>query len=171
MIVLVGESGSGKTTIEKELEKLGFERTISYTSRPKRENEIDGVHYHFISRRKFEKLIGEGFFAEWTCYRGNLYGTAKEDCTSNKVIVIEPEGLRQLKQHPELKITSFYIQVPPLERLNRMIRRGDDRIEAVNRLVHDAQWFQGIEREVDYIVPNKYIDLAVEFILNKIEVD
>lgn len=56
MIILTGKSGSGKTTVARELEKHGFKRAVTCTTRPRRTGEEDGVDYHFLSSKQFEKL-------------------------------------------------------------------------------------------------------------------
>lgn len=152
MIVLIGESASGKSTIEKELCNKGYERVISYTTRPKRPNEQYDVDYHYISEEEFLRLENIGYFAETTSYRGWHYGAAKKDCLDNKLIVVEPHGLRQLKQDKELNIISFYIKVSDNERLSRIAKRGDDIMECFRRVVSDQGVFQGIENEVDYVI-------------------
>ena len=65
MIILVGESASGKSTIEKILsEKYGYIKTVSYTTRPPRENEVDGVDYNFISANEYTEKFNNNFFVE-----------------------------------------------------------------------------------------------------------
>jgi guanylate kinase len=110
VILLVGESGSGKTATERALERKGFKRIISYTTRPMREGEEDGVSYYFTEPMTFLELVDAGFFAEWVKYNGNYYGTAKMDCVDDRVIVVEPEGLKQLQENIELKTISFYLK-------------------------------------------------------------
>lgn len=58
-IVLFGKTGSGKTTVAKEMEKLGIKRLISYTTRPKRSDEKDGVEYHFVSEDQFFEMVDQ----------------------------------------------------------------------------------------------------------------
>ena len=165
MIVILGESGSGKSYIEKELCKNGYDRIISYTTRPIRENEIDGVDYHFVSESYFRFLKEDNFFAESTQYNSWYYGIAKKDCLDNKIVVVEPYGFRQLKSIDDLNITSFYIKVPEHERAKRMIDRKDNLLEVFRRLFSDQGVFLGVENEVDYIVNNENFQ-GLEQILN-----
>lgn len=98
MLILVGGSASGKSTIEKILcEKYGYNKIVSYTTRSPREGEIDGVDYHYISKEEFLEKAQSGFFAEIGVYNGWYYGSAVEDCTNDKVAVLTPHGMRQLK--------------------------------------------------------------------------
>ena len=167
MIILVGESGSGKTTAEKELENKGFKRIVSYTTRPMREGEVDGVHYHFVTKGFFLHAIEGGFFAEHATYNDNYYGTAKEDCVDDSVIIVEPQGLQQLQEHPDLKTTSFYLKATELTRFQRMtISRNDSQEYALKRILEDQKVFSGIEKEVDYVVnSNKPVEEVVSDIL------
>lgn len=155
MIVLVGESASGKSSIEKYLvEKYGYNKIVSYTTRPPREGEVDGVDYHFISVEQFYKLKGQDFFAETATYREWYYGVAKEDCTDDKVAVLTPHGLRQVSKLPDINVTSFYISVPRRDRLIKILQRGDNIDESYRRNLSDIGQFDGISDEVDYIIHN-----------------
>jgi guanylate kinase len=159
MIILVGESASGKSTVEKELVKTyKLKRIISYTTRPPRETETDGVDYHFISKEKFHELEMNNFFAEIGNYRGWWYGSAVEDCTDDKVAVLTPHGLRQMKAIDRLNITSFYIKIPRRDRLIKILQRGDDIEECYRRSLSDVGQFDGIEDEVDYVIDNAGYD-------------
>lgn len=155
MIVLVGESGCGKSSIEKEIVQLGYNKIVTYTTRPMRAEDIDGETYHFVSEEQFNNMKEEGLFAEHAVYNGWQYGTAKEDCTDNKVVVLTPHGLRQLKKNADLNIISFYIKVPRRDRLIKILERGDDIEEAYRRNLSDMGQFDGIEDEVSYVIRNE----------------
>ena len=155
MIVLVGESASGKSSIERELVALGFNKIVTYTTRPMRKEDINGKTYHFISEEQFNDMVEKNLFAEHASYNGWQYGTAKEDCTDDKVVVLTPHGLRQLKKNIDLKIISFYIKVPRRDRLIKILERGDDIEEAYRRNLLDVGQFDGIEDEVDYVIRNE----------------
>ena len=129
MILLVGESASGKSAIEKQLVNYGYSKIVSYTTRPMREGEVNGIDYHYISEEDFLYHLKINFFAEYTIYNGWYYGIAHEDCLDNSVVVVEPHGFRQLLKIPNLHIKSFYIQVPERVRLKRMVDRGDNLME------------------------------------------
>lgn len=170
MVILVGESASGKSTIEKELaNKYHFNKIVTYTTRPPREGEVDGVDYHFITKSQFRRLKLQGFFCETATYNGWYYGTAKKDCKDDSIIVATPHGLRQLKNNTDLHIISFYINVPRRDRLIKILQRGDDIEEAYRRSLSDVGQYDGIEDEVDFVVRNdgyeKPIDRMVEEIL------
>lgn len=155
-IVILGESAAGKSTLERTLcDIYGYERVISYTTRPMRDGEQQDVDYHFVGQEWFDALEQEGFFAENTSYRGWSYGIAKEDLKDNRVIVVEPNGFHQLKQVPGLNLVSFYLKIPRRDRLIKILQRGDDVDEAIRRNVSDCELFKDIEREVDYIIENE----------------
>jgi len=169
MILLVGESASGKSTIEKSLIKIGYDKIVSYTTRPMRDGEFDGVDYHFISKNTFLDGLDQKLFAEYTIYNGWYYGIAHEDCLDNSVVVVEPHGFRQLLKIPNLHIKSFYIQVPERVRLKRMVDRGDNLMEVFRRIFSDQGLFQFIDKEVDYVVQNIAINDCLQEVLNKIK--
>ncbi len=155
MIVLVGESASGKSSIERNLVKFfGFHKIVSYTTRNPRDGEVNGVDYHFITKSEFRRLKEQGFFAETAVYNGWYYGTAKQDCTNDKIVVLTPHGLRQIKKLNDIDVLSFYINVPRRDRLIKILERGDDIEEAYRRSLSDVGQFDGIEDEVDYVINN-----------------
>lgn len=155
MIVLVGESASGKSSIEKYfVDNYGYKKITSYTTREPRDGEIDGVDYHFISVKQFQELKEQGFFAETALYNNWHYGVAKKDCTDDKVVVLTPHGLRQVKKIKDIDVLSFYINVPRRDRLIKILQRGDNIEEAYRRSLSDVGQFDGIEDEVDYVINN-----------------
>ena len=162
MIVLVGESASGKTSIEKYLvDNYDYKKVVSYTTRQPRSGEIDGVDYHFIDTEKFLKLKVEGFFAETAIYNNWYYGTAKEDCTDDKIAVLTPHGLRQISKINDINVISFYISVPRRDRLIKILQRGDSIEESYRRNLSDVGQFDGIEDEVDYIINNDGYKMSI----------
>lgn len=169
MIAIVGESASGKSTIEKYLvNKHSYSKIVSYTTRQPRDGEVDGEDYYFVTPKDFSKMIENNEFAEYAYYNGWYYGTAKKDCTDDKIIVCTPHGLRQLKKNPELNITSFYINVPRRDRLIKILQRGDSIEESYRRNLMDAGMFDGIEDEVDYVIDNPRYEKNVPSIAHEI---
>lgn len=168
MIVLIGESASGKSSIERCLvDDFGYNKIVSYTTRQSREGEVDGIDYHFISVEQFEDLRKQEFFAETATYNNWHYGIAKEDCTDDKVAVLTPHGLRQIKKISGLNITSFYINVPRRDRLIKLLQRGDSIEESYRRNVSDVGMFDGVEDEVNFVINNEgykksIIDMATD---------
>jgi guanylate kinase len=138
---------------------------ISYTTRPPREGEIDGVDYHYISEDEFKQKLKDNFFAEHTIYRDWYYGTSKEDCTEDKVLVANPHGLRQIKAKGDIVVTAFYVKTSGRERLIRMLNRGDDIMECFRRYFSDSGTFQNIEEEVDIVLDG---ELHTSYLVGKI---
>lgn len=156
MIILVGESASGKSSIEKYfVDNYGYSKVVSYTTRAPRKGEVDGVDYHFISEQLFLNLKTQGFFVETAIYNGWHYGTAIEDCTNDKIAVLTPHGLRQIKETEGINAISFYINVPRRDRLIKILQRGDDIEEAYRRSLSDVGQFDGIVDEVNYVINNE----------------
>ena len=172
MIVLVGESASGKSSIEKYLvNNYGYNKIVSYTTRPPRDREVDGADYHFISVEQFHKLKEEKFFAETAIYNDWHYGTAKKDYTNNKIAVLTPHGLRQISKIDGINVTSFYINVPRRDRLIKILQRGDNIEEAYRRSLSDVGQFDGIKDEVDFVIENvgykkDIIEMSAEIMAN-----
>ena len=112
MIIIVGESASGKSSVEKYLvENYGYKKIVSYTTRQPRNGEIDGVDYHFVNKSLFLELKEKGFFAETAQYNEWYYGTAKEDCTDDKIAVLTPHGLRQLSKIKDINKKQEYRKI------------------------------------------------------------
>lgn len=181
-IVLSGASGSGKSTIENELsEKYNFEKIVSYTTREPRNNEVNGKDYHFVDNETFEEIKFRNLFAEYDEYSQNrLYGTLKSDyADGNKVVVLTPNGLRQLKNNcPSEDIFTVLVEANLGTRIKRYIDRCgvdkfnfDDKNEIAARVERDYGMFLGLEKEVNLIISNNEgtkIDELVEKILNKL---
>ena len=159
MLLLCGKSCSGKDTIKKELIKIGMDSIVTYTTRPPRENEVDGVAYHFITEEDFLEKEKQGFFAETTSYNvatGETwyYGSALEDFEDNKVIIVNPYGLRQIRKIKSLNPIAFYITAGEETIWNRLRQRGDDSAEARRRLNADDKDFSDIDKDIDFSFSN-----------------
>ena len=165
IIVLLGASGSGKSTIESELATHhGFKKIISYTTRKPRENEENGKDYYFVDNDTFKEILNRDLFAEYDEYSQNrLYGTLKSDYDDgNKVVVLTPNGLRQLKKNcPNDNIFTILVEANLGTRVKRYIDRCnvnkfnfDDADEIFARINRDFGMFLGLEKEVDFVVHN-----------------
>lgn len=165
IIVLLGASGSGKSTIENELATHhGFEKIISYTTRQPRTGEVNGREYYFTNNETFNEMLKDNLFAEYDEYsQERLYGTLKSDyADGNKVVVLTPNGLRQLKQScPNDNIFTVLVNASLGTRVKRYIDRCgvnkftfDDKNEIATRVERDFAMFLGLEREVNLVVDN-----------------
>ncbi|MCM1234152.1 MAG: guanylate kinase [Ruminococcus flavefaciens] len=159
MLLLCGKSCAGKDTIQKELIKMGMQSIVSYTTRPPRKHETEGTEYHFISKDEFLEKEKQGFFAETVSYNAAsgetwYYGSAVKDLDDNKVIIVNPHGLEQLKKLSSLNPISFYITAGEATIWNRLRKRGDDAAEARRRLKADDEDFCNIMENVDFAFSN-----------------
>ena len=124
---------------------------VSYTTRPKRIGEIDGVNYHYISEEEFFEKQNNNFFAKTTSYNVAVdggqtwyYGSAIKDLTDDKVAIMNPEELREIKKIESIHPIVFHIVADDETIWNRLRQRGDNSEEARRRLNADDVDFQGI---------------------------
>ena len=178
IIALLGASGSGKSTIEHELATYhGFKKIVSYTTRKPRDYEENGKDYNFIDNETFREALNRGLFAEYDEYSQNrLYGTLKSDYTNgNKVVVLTPNGIRQLKKNlSDEDIMIVLIKANLGTRVKRYINRCgvdkfdfDDKNEIAARVERDYGMFLGLEKEVDLVVHNNE-ETNIEDLVNDI---
>ena len=169
IIVLLGASSSGKSTIENILsQNFGYEKIVSYTTRLQRLGETNGKDYHFITNEQFQDSLRKGLFAEYDEYsQERFYGTLKSDYKKgNKVVVLTPNGLRQLKKNcHDDDIYSVFVDANLGTRIKRYIDRCnvnkfnfDDKNEIASRVERDFAMFLGIEKEVNLVVKNNEDD-------------
>lgn len=165
IIALLGASGSGKSTLESVLsDKYNLEKIVSYTTREKRDYEVNNNDYVFTTYETFNDMIDDNLFAEYDEYsKQRLYGTLKTDYASgNKVVVLTPNGLRQLKRNlPNHNIYSVLVEAGLGTRIKRYINRCgesfnyEDKNEIASRVDRDWSMFLGVNREVDMVVYNE----------------
>lgn len=166
IIALLGASGSGKSILQHELATHhGFKKIVSYTTRKPREGEENGKDYYFTNNETFNDMLRQGLFAEYEAYSQNrLYGTLKIDYkdSNNKVVVLTPNGFRQLKKnYPNEDILTVLVEANLGTRVKRYIDRCgvnkfnfDDKNEIAARVERDYAMFLGLEKEVDLVIHN-----------------
>ena len=154
MLVLVGASASGKTDIAKILiDNYGFKKMITTTSRKPRSGEVNGVDYNFISKKVFENRMKKNRFLESVCYNDNYYGTPKKGATNEKVLIVDPEGANSIYDHEIKDIVIILLETEEETRKERMLERGDNLIETIDRLEKDSDHFdKGNLKHIDFIV-------------------
>ncbi len=154
MLILVGPSASGKTEVAKYLiYHYGMRKLVTYTTRPMRMGEIDGADYNFISRAEFEKRLQDNFFLESVEYNNQLYGTAFKDLAPDKVVILEPQGVKNYLAKVRNEIKVCYLKTPIEYRLKRMQMRGDDPESIKKRLAGDDTIFtEELEELADWTI-------------------
>ncbi len=157
MIVLSGASASGKTEAAKMLmAKYGIQKAITTTTRPMRVNEVNGRDYFFVSQEKFNELIKEDKFVEYTHYNGNYYGSTKDQIANDRVVVIDLEGLKSYSRLNDKRIVTFYLSTCEEIRYKRMLERGDKEEDAKRRLENDRKVFNNNQiPDVDYKIDSE----------------
>ena len=168
--IICGTSGVGKGTVVARLlasyPKLYF--SVSATTRPPRPGEVDGKHYHFLSREQFQRWIDEDAFLEHAEFVGNLYGTPKlyvdkaMDQGRDVILDIEIQGAEQVhRRRPEA--IRIYVAPPSWAELERrLIGRGTEDMEKVRRRLERGKEEFAVARDFDYFVINDTVDRAVE---------
>jgi guanylate kinase len=170
LFIVSAPSGAGKTTLVEQLvEQLPRLRmSRSYTSRPARPGETDGVDYNFVTRARFEEMIAAGDFLEWADVFGNLYGTCASETDrllaggNDVVLVIDVQGARQVRLlRPGA--TSIFVMPPSFEILERRLRgRSKDSEAAMLRRLQVARDEVASFSEYDFIVVNDELTAAVD---------
>ena len=193
LVILSGVSGAGKDTIKKELlKRIPNAVTLpSFTSRDMRPGEVEGDHYHFISKEEFEEKIRKGDFYEYDLHHGNYYGTSRElmnnKIKEGKIIVkdIEVNGtyfsscfkkqfgvlpkdfiVKLLKE--DTKIVTIFLKVGKEELKRRLIERGDN-IQDIEVRLGRLEYEEDKIKLYDYVIKNDDFEKTVQVIMTIIE--
>jgi guanylate kinase len=170
LFIVSAPSGAGKTTlVERLVEQLPHLRmSRSYTSRPARQGETDGVDYNFETRERFEAMAAAGEFLEWADVFGNLYGTRAADTENilaagdDVVLVIDVQGARKVRARG-LQTCAVFVMPPSFEVLDQRLRgRSKDSEEAIQRRLQVARVEVAAFGEYDFIVVNDEVAAAVD---------
>lgn len=170
LFVISAPSGTGKTTVAERLVQVVPDLALSrsYTSREMRRGEADGVDYNFITRARFEEMIGAGAFLEWADVFGNLYGTCAADTARelnagrDLILVIDVQGARQVRQRCPGTVAVFVLP-PSYAVLERRLRgRSKDSEAAIQRRLATARAEVVAYVEYDYVVVNDELDACVD---------
>lgn len=170
LYIIAAPSGAGKTSLVKALleREPHIDLSISYTSRAPRPGEVDGQHYHFVSREMFEQMVARGEFFEYANVHGDYKGTSRAFVepllASGRDVLLEIDwqGARQIReQWPDT--LSIFILPPSRAELERRLRgRASDSAEQIARRIADSRIEIARARDFDYIVINDDFSVAVD---------
>jgi guanylate kinase len=170
LVIVSAPSGTGKTTLVEQLvgQMAGLTMSRSYTSRPARAGETDGVHYNFVTRARFEAMAAGGEFLEWADVFGNLYGTSAADTERllasgrDVVLVIDVQGAHGVRQRG-LETTAIFVMPPSMEDLERRLRgRNKDSETAIAERLRVARREIAAYGEYDFVVVNDELGATVD---------
>ena len=167
MFVVSSPSGAGKTTLTRNLVNADRNLTlsISVTTRPRRASEVDGVHYHFISKSKFTAMRRSGELLESANVHGNFYGTPRRPVekalnVGNDVLFdIDWQGAKQLYEKMRADVVSVFVLPPSARELkSRLERRAEDSADVIRRRLRNAAKEIPHWAEYDYVLINRDLD-------------
>jgi len=166
MLVLSSPSGAGKTTLSRMLlEEKQAELSVSVTTRAQRPGEVDGQHYHFIDKARFDEMVRNGELLEWATVFGNSYGTPRKPVEEalragrDVLFDLDWQGTQQMRQRAPKDLVSIFILPPSVPELERRLhtRAQDDEATIKSRMAKAGDEMSHWP-EYDYIVVN--CDLA-----------
>jgi guanylate kinase len=170
LLVISGPSGAGKGTLVDKLLKKdpSFRFSVSVTTREKRKNEIEDVHYHFISEAEYDKLLEQDAFLEHASVHAHRYGTLKSEVFErmergqNVLLDIDPQGARTVMEKvPDC--VSVFILPPSFSELKvRLHTRNTEKPEEIERRLNNARGEIAQMSRYRYLIVNDDLDLAFE---------
>jgi guanylate kinase len=167
MLVVSSPSGAGKTTLTRNLleQEENVAMSVSVTTRERRSSEIDGVHYHFISRRRFEAMRDSDELLEHAEVHGNYYGTPREPVEAaltagrDMLFDIDWQGTQQLYAKMRPDVVSVFVLPPSASELRtRLERRAEDSGDVIIRRLRNAAEEIPHWNEYDYVLVNRDLD-------------
>ena len=167
MLVLSSPSGAVKTTLSKKIQQSdnSFEISVSHTTRKPRPNEVDGLDYHFVTKKNFELLLKQNAFYEHAEIFGNYYGTSKSSINqitkknNNVLFDIDWQGSEQLSKFKQLNLVKVFILPPNKEELEkRLIARNQDDKDAIKRRMLAYSKDVVHQKDYDYVLINDNVD-------------
>jgi guanylate kinase len=169
IFIISAPSGCGKTSLVRDISRIYdfLELTISCTTRKMRKGEIDGIDYHFVDQETFKTKINNGEFIEHESVYDNYYGTTYDSIRdiansgNDAILEIDYKGMIKIKKQIPSAI-SIYILPPTLEELkNRLIDRGLDTKEVINKRISNAENELKFSRFSDFTIVNDDYDIAL----------
>lgn len=169
LLIISGPAGTGKGTVCKELlnRNSNIVFSVSATTRQPRIGELDGENYYFIDKEKFESMIGNNEFLEYAYVHTNYYGTPRkfvmDEIEKGEIVLLEidVQGAMQIKKNYSEAVFIFLLP-PTMEELkNRIIKRGTESTEDINRRFENAFKELDFVGNYDYFVVNDIVEDAV----------
>jgi guanylate kinase len=170
LVVLAGPSGVGKGTIVERLlaRDLGLWKSVSYTTRPPRPDEVEGVDYHFVTRAEFEALRDGGGFLEWFEVFGDLKGTPRAPVEEHLaagdhvLLEIDVQGALKVREGFPQALLVFVKPPSPAELRRRLTERGTESPEALDARLAAAAVEEAQAGRFDAVVVNHDLEQAVD---------
>jgi len=169
MLVLSSPSGAGKTTLSRKLLSMdpAVELSVSVTTRPKRDGEVEGRDYHFIDHTCFAAMAKGGDLLEWAEVFDHCYGTPRTPVETalaagrDVLFDIDWQGTQQLREKAPKDLVSVFVLPPSVMELERRLRtRALDSDEVIRRRMAQAAGEMSHWAEYDYVVINRDIEQA-----------
>lgn len=171
MLVIASPSGAGKSSISRAVMAgdRNVELSVSVTTRQKRPSEVDGVHYHFISVKEFERMRADGELLEWAEVHGNLYATPRARVEQRLaaggdiLFDIDWQGTLQLYETCRPDMVTVFILPPSIKELRaRLERRAEDGPEVIRKRLKNARFEMEHWSEYDHVIINEDLETSVE---------
>lgn len=170
LFVVSAPSGAGKTTLVHRLIESDplLRLSVSYTTRPPRPGEQNGVHYHFVSPAQFRTMVENGAFLEWAEVHGNYYGTARAwveaELTAGHDVLLEIDwqGARQIKARFPACVTIFILPPSFAELEARLRKRASDSDAVIAKRLANAHEELRHVHEFEYVIINDRLDVATQ---------
>lgn len=171
MFVLSSPSGAGKSTLARLLleNDRDINLSISVTTRQRRQSELEGVHYHFVTERQFLAMRDRGDLLEWAEVHGNFYGTPRDPADAaiedgrDILFDIDWQGTLQLYESKRSDVVSVFVLPPSMAELrSRLERRAEDQPDVIARRLKNSQEEMGHWNEYDYVLINDDLQAAFE---------
>ena len=168
LLILSSPSGAGKTTLTKKIQQKyqNFKISVSHTTRLPRDNEIDGVDYNFVSKKKFEELIKDKKFYEYAKIFENYYGTSKNNVDKiikkNDILFdIDWQGTKQLSKFNNLNLVKIYLTTENKKELKkRLIKRNQNSLNEVEKRFNSFDKDIKHWNDYDYVIINKNLEVC-----------
>jgi guanylate kinase len=145
-VILAGKASSGKDHLARFLVEKGLVKSISFTTRPPRNNEKNGIDYNFTDKETFEQMISNDEFHEYELFNNNwYYGSTKKDLEKSNLFIKTPIGISKIPKHIRDIFYVIYIDIDEKTRRNRLIKRADIADSLERRLAADEKDFINFE--------------------------